>query len=370
MQDIKLKLKPGHSSERAWMAPSPLRTLFWNVTYACNYRCGICFTDSGAKRPDELDTAQALDLVRKAHEAGIRDFLISGGEPFVRKDIIPILSRMADLGITARIATNGSLLNAEILGRLKRETLTKSFQISLDTISADEYALLHETSPSELATVLDNLRLLMELGFHTTVSVRLSPQTLPGIPRLLDLAHQEGWATVTVHCPVHTKRTRGAFRQDEDVLALLVPVFDHFCALPERWLAETYIPWAEYHPVLRRLGKKIKVVHRGCRAGRDRLTVSPSGWLSPCVCLDVPQAYVGHIGRDDLGEVFQTAPLCRMLRNPEVHGICSDCPKVARCGGGCRAAAYALTGRVDGQDRSCPIWKKKTERVGVRRQQE
>jgi MoaA/NifB/PqqE/SkfB family radical SAM enzyme len=84
MLDIKLKLKPGHTSERAWMEPSALKTLFWNVTYACSYRCPICFTDGGRAHPEELTTAEALEVVEKAHKAGVRDILISGGEPFER----------------------------------------------------------------------------------------------------------------------------------------------------------------------------------------------------------------------------------------------------------------------------------------------
>jgi len=88
MLDIKLKLKPGHTGERAWMEPSPLRTLFWNVTYACNYGCPICFTDGGSAHPDELTTGEALEAVQKASEAGVGDILISGGEPFQRKDLL------------------------------------------------------------------------------------------------------------------------------------------------------------------------------------------------------------------------------------------------------------------------------------------
>jgi len=362
MLDIKLKLKPGHSSERVWMAPSPLRVLFWNLTYACDFNCGICFTDAGKAREDELTTAEALDLVSQAAQAGVRDMLISGGEPFMRQDILLILSRMADLGVSARIASNGSLLTAGLLARLKQETMTKSFQVSLDTIDPSLYPRLHGTSTATLCRVLDHLRLIQDHGFHTTVSVRLTPETLPGIPDLLDFASQEGWATVTIHCPVHTRRIRDAFSQDEDFLILLQPVFDHFCRLPQHWLIETYIPWSEYHPVIRKLGRKVRIVHRGCAAGRDRLTVSPAGWLSPCVCLDVPSAYVGNIRRDDLQKVFAESSLCRMLRRPEEHGVCRDCAHVKRCGGGCRAAAYALTGRLDGQDRSCPVWKRKAQK--------
>jgi len=360
MLDIKLKLRPGHTSERAWMEPSPLRTLFWHVTYACNYHCGICFTDSGKPHPEELTTQEALDSVRKAHEAGIHDVLISGGEPFLRADLTDILSYMGNLGISARIASNGSLLTEKILQKLRQETLTKSFQISLDTVDPEVYAEFHGVPPGTLQTVLTNLDRIQQTGFHTTVSVRLMPQTFDGIPRLLDMAEKKGWATVTIHLPIHTKRDRGSYRQEEDVFSYLAPVFDHFCALPEHWLMETYIPWAEYHPIIRKFAKKVRIVNRGCRAGRDRLTLSPTGWLSPCVCLDVEEAYVGNIRHDNLEEVFLNSPACDMLRLPEKYGICRDCPHVQKCGGGCRAAAFAISKQLNAQDESCPVWKRRS----------
>ena len=357
MLDIKLKLKHGHMSERSWMEPSALRKLCWNITYACNYRCQICFTNAGRADPDELSTGEGKELIRRAAVAGVRDIIISGGEPFVRPDIVEILAHMAEFDITARIASNGSLLTDDLLERLRRQTLVKSFQISLDALEPGLYGKIHGVSAEACQPALSALRRVQEHGFHTTVSVRLTPETLAEVPALLDRACSEGWATLTIHLPVHTRRTGGAYPQDTDFFSLLAPALDHFCKLPERWLVETYIPWAGYHPVMRRLQQRIRVVHRGCRAGRDRLTVNPTGELSPCVCLDVPQAYVGNVRRDDLENVFENSPICKMFRRPEEHGICADCPLVATCGGGCRAAAFALTGRLDGQDMSCPVWR-------------
>ncbi len=357
MLDIKLKLKPGHTNLREWTASSPLKTLFWNMTYACNYRCPICFTDAGAARHDELTTSEASKLAKKAHEAGVHDILISGGEPFMRADILAVLARLAEFGTSARIASNGSLLDAGILARLRQETLTRSFQISLESLDPDLYASFHGTSPSMLTKVLKNLRLIQDNGFHTTVAVRLTPETLPGIPGLLDLAAREGWSTLTLHLPVPTKRISRAFGRSEDVLSLLEPVLDHFCGLSERWLAETYIPWAEYHPVIRRVATRVRVVHRGCRAGRDRLTISPHGFISPCVCLDMPAAYIGNVRTDDLSDCFERSPLCDMIRRPGAYGICLDCPNLGHCGGGCRAVAFAQSGRLDGQDGTCPVWR-------------
>jgi len=189
------------------------------------------------------------------------------------------------------------------------------------------------------------------------VSSRLLPSTRSGIPALLAAAVREGWATVTVHCPLHTNRADGTFGQDADVLGLLRPAFEKFERLDPHWLAETYIPWAEYHPIVREFGGRIRFVHRGCRAGRDRLTVRPTGRLSPCVCLDVPAARIGDVRRDDLAAVFAASPLCGIFRDPAAHGVCADCSRVGRCGGGCRASAFVLTGRLDGPDLSCPVLK-------------
>ena len=362
MLDIKLKLKAGHTSERAWMEKAPLKTLFWNVTYACNFRCGICFTDAGLPAREELSPREAMAAVDGIRSAGVRDVLISGGEPFARPDLLDILERMALFEIKTRVASNGSLLDEGILRRLKDRTLVKSFQISLDTVDPKIYSTVHGTGPGTFEKVLTNLDLIRDHGFHTTVSARLTPLTLPGIPDLLNAAVERDWATVTIHLPVHTRRVKDAFPQDADLFSLLEPVFEHFCGLPRTWLVETYVPWAEYHPVVRRLEKRIRVVHRGCRAGRDRLTIHPTGVLSPCVCMDRPEAYFGNIRDMELAEAFRDSPACAIMREPSAAGLCADCGNAARCGAGCRAAALALDGRMDAEDRSCPVRKALSDR--------
>lgn len=356
MLDIKLKIIEGHSNERAWMRPNGLKQLMWNVTYACNYHCPICFTSSGDARPQELSTAEARQMIRNAHEAGVRDIIISGGEPFMRPDMLELLAFMATLGITARIASNGSLLTREFLRELREKTLTKSFQVSLETLDPALYNMFHGTSGNALDNVLESLRWIKEMGFHTTISVRVTPESIGGIPALLDRASAEGWATVTLHLPLHTGRADGAFPQDADLLSKVAPALEHFANLPKKWLAETYIPWAQYHPVMKRLEKAVKVVHRGCSAGRDRLTVHPSGDVSPCVCMDISEAYLGNIRENSFSSLFKESWICELLRNPAAHGICVSCENVDTCGGGCRAAAMAVTGSLTGQDKSCFVW--------------
>lgn len=362
MIDIKLKLTPGHVSDKDWMAPSALEQIFWNVTSACNFRCGVCFSDSGTPAADELTTDEARKAIRDAAAAGVTDIVVSGGEPFLRADLFELLVHMKELGVTARIATNGSLLDRPLLERLRRETSIKAFQVSLDTLDRDAYREIHGAPPEMLDTALDALRHMRELGYHTTVSSRLGPRTLPTLPALLDRAVAEGWATVTIHLPLHTGRAADSWPQDDDLLARLEPVFEHFLSLPKHWVVETTIPWARYHPAIRRLSKRIRVAHAGCGSCRCRLAIHADGTVTPCICISDPAAHMGNVRRDDLGALFRGHPLADLCRRPAAHGLCADCGNVARCGAGCRASALALTGRMDGLDGSCPVRRRRQRR--------
>jgi radical SAM protein with 4Fe4S-binding SPASM domain len=355
MLDLKLKFGNGHSSERAWVEPSGLRQLVWNCTYACNFRCGICYAKARTPASDELSTADVRRLFARAAELGVRDVIVSGGEPFLRPDLPDVLADLGRLGITARIASNGSLFTPDLLDWLRCMTKVLSFQISVDALDPAVYEAVHGVSRVFLDRALAALTWIRDAGFHTTVSARLTPQTLPGLQSLIERAAGEGWATVTVHLPLHTGRARGTFPPEADPLDAVEPALAYFARRPGAWLVETYIPWAPYHPVLCRLAERMRVVHRGCRAGRDRLTIHPRGDISPCVCLEAPEASCGNVREDDLATVFGEAQPCVVQRAPWDHTACAPCPHVRACGAGCRAAAIAAGGGLTGPDPGCPI---------------
>lgn len=357
MLDVKFKLFPGHIENRDWMEPSTLKSIFWNTTYACNFNCEICFTDSGKPSKNELTTGEAYEMLEKARDTGVETIIISGGEPFIRPDMVDLLKGMTGLGIEPRIASNGSLLNEDLLKKLKNETSTKSFQISLDTLDPDLYGHIHGVSSDTLSRVLRNIEHIKKLGFHTTVSSRLTPRTLGSIEPLLKRACDEDWATVTVHLPLLTSRAESFYPQKTDFISLLEPAFNCFLGLSKHWLIEVYVSWAKYHPVIKKLEEKIPVDYAGCRAGRDRLTVNPCGDISFCVCMDIKEYYLGNIRNMGFEEAFNNSKLCDMMRCPEKYNICNGCPELKVCGGGCRVAAYVTTGHIDGQDKSCPLYK-------------
>ena len=60
-------------------------SVVWEITFACNMRCLHCGTSAGKKRPDELNTHEALQLIDELADLGADNITLSGGEPLLRE---------------------------------------------------------------------------------------------------------------------------------------------------------------------------------------------------------------------------------------------------------------------------------------------
>ena len=82
MEHLLLKLKNPMVDKNNWKP----RSVVWELTLACNLRCGHCGSRAGRKLPDELGTAECLDLVGQLEALGCELITLSGGEPTLRAD--------------------------------------------------------------------------------------------------------------------------------------------------------------------------------------------------------------------------------------------------------------------------------------------
>jgi len=65
----------------------PLFIVPWRCTFACDSNCVHCTSAGKSAVPDEVDTAGAKHIVDQVSEFGATFFGLTGGEPFLRKDI-------------------------------------------------------------------------------------------------------------------------------------------------------------------------------------------------------------------------------------------------------------------------------------------
>ena len=86
----------------------------FELTARCNFNCPMCYVHLKQEDIDaqgkELTAAQWIDLARAAKDQGMMFALLTGGEPFVRKDFFEIYDAMKAMGLLISINTNGSQL--------------------------------------------------------------------------------------------------------------------------------------------------------------------------------------------------------------------------------------------------------------------
>ena len=143
------------------------------VTDRCNFRCQYCMPTEGVEwieHHDILRYEELLRVIKAFASLGVNKVRITGGEPLVRKGLLPFLKEVsqipgiAEMGLT----TNGSLLN-EYAPLLKEAGVTR-INVSLDTLQRERFIKL--TGQDKLHEVLAGIKKAQEVGL-TPVKINM-----------------------------------------------------------------------------------------------------------------------------------------------------------------------------------------------------
>jgi len=97
-----------------------LDSAVWEITLKCNINCLHCGSSANSnKRINELSTDEALDLIEQLADIGCKRVVLSGGEPFLRKDWAVLALRIRDLGMNVTFISNGYVVNDDTVDLLK-----------------------------------------------------------------------------------------------------------------------------------------------------------------------------------------------------------------------------------------------------------
>ncbi|MEJ7660112.1 MAG: radical SAM protein [Hymenobacter sp.] len=94
------------------------------MTDRCNLRCFYCMPEQGIQylpKNELLSYEEMLRLVGLLAGLGVRKVRLTGGEPFVRRDLVPFMERLAALpGIDDLSLTTNGVLTAPHVPALAR----------------------------------------------------------------------------------------------------------------------------------------------------------------------------------------------------------------------------------------------------------
>jgi MoaA/NifB/PqqE/SkfB family radical SAM enzyme len=140
----------------------------------CNLTCHHCFI-SCSPRNDSfgfLDLAAVERLLAESVRLGVKEYYFTGGEPFLNRDIVPILERTLHYG-PATVLTNGTVFRDADLARLRQADAASpyslEFRLSLDGFTAAANDALR--GAGTFARILRGLRQLLAHDFLPIVTV-------------------------------------------------------------------------------------------------------------------------------------------------------------------------------------------------------
>lgn len=141
------------------------------VTDKCNLRCFYCMPQEGLdwlSRKELLSFPEMLRICSLLVKMGVEKIRITGGEPFVRKGIMPFLADLSKLNGLRRISvTTNGVLTAPLVPELKKMGI-QSVNLSLDTLDRDRFFAI--TYRDELEQVLQTLEQLLRHGMDVKIN--------------------------------------------------------------------------------------------------------------------------------------------------------------------------------------------------------
>lgn len=170
----------------------PLTYLRLAVTDRCNLRCFYCMPNEGMTflpREEILSYEEMERLIKLLVTMGIRKVRITGGEPFVKKDMIDFLERICNIEHLeeVHITTNG-VLTAPYIPKLKKIGIT-SVNLSLDTIDKERFQQI--TFRDEFDRVMESFHSFIAHGIPLKINmVVMDGQNTDDILSMVQLAEQ------------------------------------------------------------------------------------------------------------------------------------------------------------------------------------
>jgi len=182
---------------------SVLFPVIW-VTNRCNLKCLMC--DQWKTPPgllsEELTTKEWFSFIDSASRMHASVIVITGGEPLLREDLPDIINYIRRRDIACHLCTNGTLLNEDIINKLKASKLN-SISVSLDSFDPGTHNKLRGTDCFN--DTVRNIKLLRRIAPTIKIGINyvITKQNFRNLYRMVYFAEELGVDQIKFD-PIHT----------------------------------------------------------------------------------------------------------------------------------------------------------------------
>ena len=299
------------------------------VTARCNLTCEQCNVIYANADQEEATTDQARKIAENLAEIGTSIVLLTGGEPFSRKDLVDIAKAMIDNDIHPRIQTNG-LASEKALADLC-EIGAQDISISLDSLVPTVQDTINggfRKSWDRAIRTMANVNRIFPRDSFSAFGCVLAPRNLDHIESVIKFATAIGWWVSLVPAHQTSISEPRSFSTFDESLTFDPSDYPRVKAVLERAKAlreEGYNLYDsdEYLDDIYRFVTCQPVQWRRrnggvCDSPNLYFAIQPNGDMSVCTDYRLPEKY--PVYADDFPEVYRSY----QLRN-QCHAIASNC---------------------------------------------
>lgn len=322
----------------------------WEITLRCDLACDHCGSRAGRARPDELSTAEALDLVDQLGGLGVEEVTLIGGEAYLRDDWTEIAQRVRATGMRCSMTTGGRGLD-EARARAARAAGIQQVSVSIDGLEATHDRLRGVRGSHRAA-----LRAMMALraaGVPATANTQIGRANLAEVPAILETiiaAGARAWQfqlTVAMGRAADSPELLLEPYQMLELLPMLAALRPRADGAGVRMYPGNNVGY--FGPHERVLRDFMPGGHSGaCGAGRQTIGIEANGDVKGCPSLPTADYVGGNVRERPLAAIWTEAPPLRFTRErtvADLWGYCRECYYAETCMSGCSWTSHVLFGR-------------------------
>ena len=269
--------------------------------------------------------------------------LLTGGEPFLRKDFFEIYHAIRNMGVMVSINSNGSMLSGEIRRRLLE---SPPFRINISLYGGCRETYRDMCGRDAFDEVVANIRALKDAGVDVSLNLSITPWNCQDLERIHAIARELRTpvrASSYMYPPIRidgqvcqgsrrlTAWEAAEYRVSWDLLSLPEP---EFLRRAERMKALSAMEPREC-AIETEAGVS-------CRAGSTSFWLTWDGRMLPCGMMPFPETYPLETGLSAAWQKIRS--LTRQIQTPST---CKSCAKREVCPA-CAAMYVTETGAFDG----------------------
>lgn len=277
-----------------------------SLTSKCNCKCKICYIWRKKSDSHEMETREIFNMLDEARRLNFVAYLVFGGEPLIRADALDVLKRAHDLGLYTSIITNGTYLpdNAKEIAKV----------VDLTWVSLDHHSDYHDEMRGLKGTfdsAIEGIIKLRDEGGKIAINCVLTRLNMDTVREMAELAKE--------------LRVKLAFDSME-----IFPGINEEYALSHIEHRQLFLNVLESkklgYPILNSyefLEHMINPTNYSCAQPRVFIEVHENGEVTPFWC-QKNNHVLGDLRKQGLHEVLHSAPFQEFVKMADFCSLCNN----------------------------------------------